>query len=655
MTNISTIFGRRGAGVAAVLVIVVAAVAVVAVAVWYVTVSDDFRLSSKIRIDELVADLLTEFEQRPAAPEAAGTRVSSGVLEPGDSLSGGGTRRAILMPAPSSQSFWVAVPEDAVLVFGVGVEGLKKRDRGAAGVRFSISIEGREAYSRVVNPAATRHHRRWFDERVRLGVPAGQRVEITLATDTVGSGERPAGTPGWSNLRVVRETWRDRQPASRAAPNVIVLLIDTLRADRLGCYGASPSPSPTLDELARQGLVFEESVSQSSWTPPSVASLFTGLYPRTHGVIGSWRGDGEAPSALFLSDELRTWAEVAQSAGITTVAVVSNPLISGATNLAQGFETFVELDWDSKREDSAEAAEINQVFLRWLRQNRHHRFVAYLHYMDPHEPYIPPARLQPPVPAGTRRRIAAGRPCGRRGCWGLEVKRIKDAAENTKRRLTDAEIAHLRRLYDAEIRSWDNELAALLRGLEDFGIRDSTTLIITADHGEEFREHRRLGHGSHLYEETVRVPLVLVGPSIRSGRVREPVQGIDLFPTLLSLLGLPPPPPELPGQDVLAMQAVRPVFAETHNAIAPDGKQSHLVSLRVLPWKLIHAPAEDRFELYDLRRDPGEQENQFEAAPQASALAAELAAWQATIPKTRPSTVRQPQLYRQLRALGYVD
>src|SRR5213079_927059 len=144
--------------------------------------------------------------------------------------------------------------------------------------------------------------------------------------------------------------------------SILVVLVDTLRADHLGCYGAAPSPSPVVDRLAAGGLVFEHVVAQSSWTMPSVATLFTGLHPRSHGVVGP-PADGDPG---FLADTLPTLAERAEAAGVTTVGVSASPLVSRATNLARGFETFVEFSWDRARHDWPPAGEVNARFLAWL-------------------------------------------------------------------------------------------------------------------------------------------------------------------------------------------------------------------------------------------------------------------------------------------------
>src|SRR5439155_1735828 len=253
---------------------------------------------------------------------------------------GGAYRRAIVAPPRSRLRFAVHVPPGGALHFSTAVEG---RERGA-GVRFAVAVDGRQVFARTLDPASRRRDRRWFDERVDLGPWADKDVEIVLATEAAGTG--PLGAPGWSHVRLVRESRRARQAASATTPSILVVLVDTLRADHLGCYGAAPSPSPVVDRLAAGGLVFEQAVAQSSWTMPSVATLFTGLHPRSHGVVGA-SADGAlaARDPGCLADTLPTLAEHAEAAGISTVGVSASPLVSRATNLARGFETFVEFSW----------------------------------------------------------------------------------------------------------------------------------------------------------------------------------------------------------------------------------------------------------------------------------------------------------------------
>ena len=612
-------------------------------------VRDDFALPREIATEDVIADLSASLEAASAIEQAPGHPVRLGGLQPSPYLDGhGGYRRAIIAPPPSVIRFRVRPPEGAALRLAEGVAKDSGRDRSAAGVRFAVHIDGRAVLSRSINPAHSRHHRRWFEERLDLSAAAGREVEIALTTHADGSGSL-AGTSGWSNVRIVRPTTCERLRARPDAPSVLVLLIDALRADRLGCYGALPSPTPVLDALAAGGLVFERAIAQASWTMPAVTSILTGLYPRAHGVVGgSWTW-GEPPGVeadadwAFLSDVVPTLAAEAARAGVTTVGVVGNPTISRGTNLARGFETFVELTGEHTRTRWVRAAEINDTFLRWLRRNRGLRFLAYLHYMDVHGPYDPPPPFHPPTPTGVRGAVARG-----------DVEQLQGGIRCGGPLLDDDEVAYLKALYQGGLRYWDRELARFLRGLDGLGVRGSTIVIVMADHGEEFQEHGRLEHGTQLYDETLRVPLVIAGPGVARGRVTEQAQQIDIFPTVAAMLGVPGVP-GLPGQDLLAGRTPRPVFSETRYGTGPSCRSTEMRSVRTDAWKLIETPALGRLELYDLRSDPGEREDRFGGAPEGQMLATELAEWWTTT-RTPPAVAgRDPHLFQKLRQLGYVQ
>ena len=599
-------------------------------------------LPDALAVEEIVAHLSDGLPREAVLEQRADDPVREGSLEPGDRLRAGGHRPSLVLPPPARVGFRVRLPPAAALRFAVGVDGARDRDPSLGGVRFSVIVDGREAWSREVNPAARKDDRRWFDERLALAARGSEATEIVLATAAADPSRPIAGVPGFGQVRLVRTVTRPRAPAG-SGPNLLVLLVDTLRADRLGIGGAVPSPSPTLDRLGAGGRVFEQAVAQSSWTLPSVATLLTGLHPRSHGALGSPAGDRGARWG-FLSDRVTTWPEAAGQAGITTFAVSTNPLFSRGSNLAQGFETFVELPWDPKARVWPDAATVNARFLSWLRPNRRHRFAAWLHYMEPHDPYTPPRDLRPTPPPGVRPAIAEG--------WVGDLARRMGKRDATP--LSPVEVEYLKRLYDAEITAWDRALASLLASLEELGVRESTVLVVTSDHGEEFLEHGRLTHATQLYDETLRVPLVIAGPGITAGRVVEPAQGIDLFPTVARLLGIASPA-NLPGQDLLGTLEPREVVSETASALTPDGSPTDLSSLRTPRWKLIEAPRISHRELYDLERDPGEHADRWGTVPDGEALRARLDRFRASAPPPPRADRNDSGLDEKLRTLGYVE
>jgi arylsulfatase A-like enzyme len=587
-----------------------------------------YRLPKRMALETVVDDLSGRFVPTPPVRTA-------GIL-PRPQMYPGAFRHAILTPPPTALRFRVRALPDTNLHFAVTV---RREDGEAEGpVRFIVEADGRPIFTRTVD-ATRKRHRRWFDEVVALRSDPARDVELVLRTEAPDG--PPAGTPGWAAVRLISQRHVDRQPARPDAPSLIVLLVDTLRADRLGCYGASPSPTPALDALARRGRVFDVAIAQSSWTMPSAASILTGLNPRSHGVNGSSRDPSAAVDRLWLADGLTTLAEHAQASGITTVAVSTNPLVGAATNFTQGFETFVELPRDERGRNWAPAGTVNETFLAWLRANRAHRFLAYLHYLEPHDPYTPRARPAPPP--GAPPEVVDG-----------HISALAMAVNDGKRPpLPPEQVAYLRALYDGEIREWDEGLAHLLAGIEALGMTDQLRILVVADHGEQFQEHGQLKHGVDVYDETLRVPLIMAGPGVTPARIAAPAEGIDVFPTACALLDLPVPG-ALTGINLLGdPPADRTIVSELR-----QGDPGEQIALRAGHWKLIHTPATRRSELYDLVADPGERTNQWDAAAEGSALLARLHAWVAAAPPPparAPEAATEPAVRDRLRALGYAD
>ncbi len=624
--------------------LVAATLVVAAVLGWRVLRPHEHALPPSIRIEDVVRELAPGGEPPAVVEPASGEAPRTAIVRPGDPLKGQGGRPALITPAPSRLRFRVDVPADGALAFAVAVERGRSPEPEGGPVRFAITVDDREVWTRTVDPAARRDERRWFDEHIDLRDHTGRSVDLELRAEAASPGASGSGVPGWANVRLVRERQVARQRVAPGHPNVLLLLVDTLRADALGTYGATPSPSPNLDRLAAGGLTFEQMTAQAPWTLPSVATLFTGLYPRSHGAIGE-SGDGQANAVWgFLADSMDTIAERASRAGITTFAVSTNPIVSRGTNLAQGFERFDELTWQGQERNWETAATVNRRFVDWLAPNRGWRFFAYLHYMEPHDPYTPAERFRPAPPRGMRDDLAAG--------WVLDVVRQMNRGREVS--IPPDQAAYLRALYDGEVRGWDEQLAILLDDLDRLGVLASTVVIATADHGEEFMEHGLLTHRKHLYEESIQVPLIIRGPGIDAGRRLEQAQTVDLHPTLATLLGLPAPT-GLPGIDVLAPMPARTAISEVMRGRTRDGQRGDLLAARTPGWKVIDALGSSADESYDLARDPAERMPLPAGAGGEASLRAALADFvrSAAAPPARDRY--DPDLRDRLRALGYTD
>ncbi len=412
--------------------------------------------------------------------------------------------------------------------------------------------------------------------------------------------------------------------------NVVLYLVDALRADRLGAYGCRRPTSPALDAFAGRATLFAHAYAQSSWTRPAVATLLTGLRPEVHGV--NTRRDR-------LGDEVPYLPEVLQAAGYETAAVVANPNVGAELGFGRGFGTFQLLPWDRRRSE-----ELNREAEAWLdRRDPGRPFLLYLHTVDPHLPYDPPAE--------ERARFApraAGPDLGSTAMVGtLAARELEDEGRFAE---------PLRDLYDAEVAANDRSFGRLLAALEKRSLLADTMVVFVADHGEEFHEHGGWIHGRTLYEEVLHIPLVIELPGQRDPRrVAAAVGEMDLVPTILEVLGLPPLA-GLDGRSLLGdLPEDRPIpaFLDVDEWRAVGVVRGGLAALRHCR---LGGCTEQ--ELYDLTADPGETQDLGGRWPvRAATLISEArAAVLARRGRYHAGGVElSPEMRRHLQALGYVS
>lgn len=434
-------------------------------------------------------------------------------------------------------------------------------------------------------------------------------------------------------------------PPARARPNVVVYLVDALRADHVGAYGYGPPTTPALDAVAREGVVCAHARAQSSWTRPAVATVLTGLSPYTHRTMDALQR---------LPEEIETLAERLGAAGYRTGFVTTNVNVSEKFGFRQGSELFSYLTGRrGGRAAKAESTRVNEVAIRWLDSLAGDApFFLFLHTVDPHAPYEPDARLlarfapEPGDPRLGQRRALA------------RLERADTPPDARK-------MAQLLALYDAEIAANDEAFGALIGWLEQKGLWDDTLLLFLSDHGEEFLDHGKTEHGRTLYEEQLRVPMVwkLPGNLGAGRRLETPVDQIDVAPTILEAAGLDVPA-ALPGRSLWPALVDGAALAERPSVALLDRLSYAFESVYDRGFKLIRRLDRDTYrerpleQLFDLAHDPFERADRASELPVRRALLeSRLRAERLAVgPAHAPGEVALDRdLERSLRALGYLD
>ena len=392
--------------------------------------------------------------------------------------------------------------------------------------------------------------------------------------------------------------------ASDAKPNVVLVVIDALRADRLTAQRNGIALMPRLAEFAADSWWFTCASTQSTWTKPSMVSLFTSLYPGVHNVQfgASHRiAEGQEMSVDILPETLDTMAECFKRAGYETAAMQANANVKGAFGFKQGFPDY-SYRFDAYPE--FRAREITQAAMAHFESAKGPLFL-YLHYMEPHAPYDPPVEYLdrfeplPPVSPEERRQIDSQY----FDYYGDKVQHDLGLREERKfADWTEAGREYVRVKYDAEVRYADEEVGRLLAFIRES--RPNTVVVVLADHGEELWEHGSVGHGRTLYQELLAVPLIMSFPGEKARRIEAPVELIDVLPTLAARVHLEKS--ELwQGRDLASpLPAARPVFAQTMTSLREA--DVHLEAVLQGDDKLIADMRRQNELLFRLLRDPTE-------------------------------------------------
>jgi arylsulfatase A-like enzyme len=399
--------------------------------------------------------------------------------------------------------------------------------------------------------------------------------------------------------------------------NIILVVVDALRPDHLGCYGYQRETSPEIDKIAEEGVKFDKVLSQSSWTKPAVASLLTSTYPEVHGVkkIGDVLGyqDTSLPTML-------------RQNGYVTGCIQTNPFLTAESGFHEGFDHYVEIYDKAPGVYKPPVQKAVKTAFDWLDHFWKDPFFLYLHLLDTHNPYTPPEPF--------------------RGFGNEEQD-----------------------LFDGEIRSVDFHIGLLRDYICQKRIQEKTVLVITADHGEEFQEHGHQYHAKHLYEEVLRVPLIISLPAVLSSGLSIPTQvrSVDIVPTILEILGFPPLETHQ-GESLVPLLNTGPSpdrpsvsqIGEDEDSPAGEGE---IIALNTGDHKLIWHKKDDTKELYHLTNDPEEKHNvAAEDEEMSRVLQSQLQQLIHTPEekpfhhKAKPREVKfDEDVLVRLRALGYID
>jgi arylsulfatase A-like enzyme len=477
-------------------------------------------------------------------------------------------RDAIALSRDSTVRYYLTVPSRGSLGLGVGAEG-----EGEAPFTVEVTADGRPTVEALSGVAVGR----WADHRIDLSAFAGQTVRIDLR----GRGQG-AGRLAWSEPRVLVPAVERK--TLEPAKNVVVLVIDTLRADKLRPFNPDTRvKTPAVDRFASEGVVFELAQSPENWTKPSVASILTGLHPQTH---QQKTGESALPSsALLLSEHLG-------DQGFATGSFIANGYVSDRFGFDQGWDDYSNYIRDG---GSTEAKDVFEKAGNWIESHQGERFFAYIQTIDPHVPYDPPGEYV--------RMYDAEEYSGQ-----VKPRLTGDLLEKAKRRppkvvFDPRDKRRIAALHDGEITQHDKFFGAFLDRLTALGLAEDTLIVVTSDHGEEFDDHGSWGHGHSIYQELLHVPLMFRLPNRlpAGGRVSDAVSTLDVSSTVTELLGVPPMPAN-EGHALVSMMIGEP---SSHPAVAFSDFQDDRRVMTTREWKFI-LRGNLTSTLFDLNADPGE-------------------------------------------------
>ena len=488
-----------------------------------------------------------------------------------------------------------------------------------------------------------------------------------------------SGVAAWGISQIALKTNNDNVTEEMATiiaqrPSVILISIDTVRADHLSCYGYKRNTTPNIDRFAQESLRFSRAYAPASWTLPSHASIMTGCYPSMH---NAHRSEHTKPPyfSTKLSDDNITIAEILSAHGYDTAGIIAGTLCKAVFGLGQGFNVYDD-NLDSAGGERR-AHEINELAFAWLNRREtqlvQQKFLLFnvalpvflfIHYFDPHQSYMPPAPFDRKYPGRDDSVIFSYTGSSAASYNEKEIDLLKDVIKCTHD-LSLKEKNHLLALYAGELSFVDDAVGKLIAKLNDLQLFSKGMIIVTSDHGESFGEHHLTTHGIALYDDNLRVPLIIKYPSWRkqTGVVQDPISLVDIFPEILRTVSLPVPE-NIQGTTLQLPQKKRPIIAE--NFQDPTWKKRDDLKHLARDLKAIYAgdfkylwASDGRCELYNITQDPLESANLIDKLPnKAQELNEQLERWSNSVtPIDGDNELPDPDqaITDKLRSLGYIE
>jgi arylsulfatase A-like enzyme len=554
---------------------------------------------------------------------------------------GDDARPALTAPTPAEFRYRLRIPENALLTFALGIAAIPSStgEKSLSGNHMRFTVRGGEGQADQVLFDREIHlsrRDRWLPQAIDLKRYAGR--EIWLVFQTTIPGEDPSLGPP-PVVGVFGEPILHDRGAYRASKGVVLISIDTLRRDHMSLYGYPRRTTPGLEGLAHESVVFEDVVSTSSWTLPAHASLLTSTLPSIHGATSGNVGLSPAFPGLprLLSD-----------AGYFTQAMVTHVYLSKEYGFGEGFDRH-------RYFPETRAQEVTDQAIHFLEAKGDSDFFLFLHYYDPHWHYDPPAPYDRAFDPSYQGEAT--------GIWW-------DFKELDAESIDPKDLHHIQALYDGEILYTDRQLERLFQEMKRLGVFENALVVVTSDHGEEFLDHGQWEHQKTLYEEQLRVPLLIKFPNVPNGlngamgsrRVSGQVSLVDVAPTVLDALGVPAPM-TFEGRSLLRASRGSELpeaeaWAETEHTL--DGSRKVALRRGAFGEKAIFTLKEGdvAIELFDLARDPRETKR-LDAGASRSLLERRLAAYLTEAEarrggKTPPAVELDPEDLERLRSLGYL-